>query len=251
MTDKMTEQSNADRGSPAQDAQKRGELVEVAALPLFMVLLIVFFMTRSDDQDTLRGETETHQPAWNESVTGWSPLRISVIPLVSGYSSTLGRRDRGPDNVACAAAMVNTTCRRGGHHRGDRRGPLAARSRVPGRRAEVQRVHRDVGTTHPRRPAQLCTNGTSILRERAGSGTGLAPGSRSRAFLVLIAVAVVIWYALLHTRAAASWRPSALMRSAARLVGISVDRLVAASFLGSALVASIARRATHLTPGRR
>jgi ribose transport system permease protein len=89
---------------------------------------------------------------------------------------------------------------------------------------------------------ELYTNGTSIfgIPTAFGNWGSLSWFGIPRPFWLLIAVAVIIWYVLLHTPTGRQLEAIGSNESAARLVGISVNRLVALSFLGSALVASIA-----------
>jgi ribose transport system permease protein len=89
---------------------------------------------------------------------------------------------------------------------------------------------------------QLYTNGTSIFGIPKGFGRwgSLSWFSIPRPFWLLIAVAIVIWYVLLHTPSGRQLEAIGSNESAARLVGIPVDRLVALSFLGSSFVAGIA-----------
>ena len=102
----MTEQSNAIAEAPPKTRRSVGELVEVAALPLFMVLLIVFFMTYPTTRNLFAARPNLINLLGNQSVTGLVAVAM-VIPLVSGYFDLSVAAIAGLTNVACAAAMVN------------------------------------------------------------------------------------------------------------------------------------------------
>jgi ribose transport system permease protein len=89
---------------------------------------------------------------------------------------------------------------------------------------------------------QYYTEGTTILGvpQEFGNWGSLKFLGLPRPFWLLIVVAVVIWYVMMHTPFGRKLEAIGSNEGAARLVGISVDRLVGLSFIGSALVASIA-----------
>lgn len=59
-------------------------------------------------------------------------------------------------------------------------------------------------------------------------------------FVLLIVIALIVWYVLMHVPYGRKLESIGSNRTAARLVGIRVDRLVFVSFLISGLLASIA-----------
>src|ERR1700689_1289096 len=238
VTDKMTEQSNAIAEAPPKTRRSVGELVEGAALP------IVFFMTYPTTRNLFAARPNLINLLGNQSVTGLVAVAM-VIPLVSGYFDLSVAAIAGLTNVACAAAMVNYNLSPAvaiivaiavGLLAGAVNAFLVAGLKLNGFIATL-------GTyTFLGGLLELYTNGTSIFGIPAGFGNwgSLFWFEIPRPFWLLIAVAVVIWYALLHTPGGRQLEAIGSNESAARLVGISVDRLVAVSFLGSALVASIA-----------
>jgi ribose transport system permease protein len=168
-----------------------------------------------------------------------------VIPLVSGYFDLSVAAIAGLTNVACAAAMVNYHLSPAvailagivvGLLAGGVNAFLVARLRLNGFIATLGTYTLLGGLL------ELYTNGNSIFGIPNGFGNwgSLSWFGIPRPFWLLIAVAVIIWYALLHTPGGRQLEAIGSNENAARLVGISVDRLVALSFLGSALVASIA-----------
>jgi ribose transport system permease protein len=106
VTDEMAEQSNATAETPPRTRRTAGEVVEVAALPIFMVLLIVFFLVYPSTSHLFAARPNLINLLGNQSVTGLVAVAM-VIPLVSGYFDLSVAAIAGLTNVACAAAMVN------------------------------------------------------------------------------------------------------------------------------------------------
>lgn len=240
----MAEQSHATAETPAKPRKTVGEIVEVAALPIFMVLLIVFFMVYPTTRHLFAARPNLINLLGNQSVTGLVAVAM-VIPLVCGYFDLSVAAIAGLTNVACAAAMVNyhlspavaiVVAIAVGLLAGAVNAFLVAGLKLNGFIATLGTYTLLGGLL------ELYTNGTSIFGIPLGFGNwgSLFWLGVPRPFWLLIAVAVIIWYALLHTPAGRQLEAIGSNESAARLVGISVDRLVALSFLGSALVASFA-----------
>ncbi|MCW2648544.1 MAG: inner-rane translocator [Pseudonocardiales bacterium] len=240
----MAERSSATVNMPPKARRTIGEVIEVAGLPIFMVLLIGFFMTYSKTSALFAARPNLINILGNQSVTGLVALAM-VIPLVSGYFDLSVAAIAGLTNVACATGMVRfhlppvvaiLLAIGVGLLAGAVNAFLVAGLKLNGFIATLGTYTLLGGLL------QLYTNGTSIFGIPRAFGNW---GSQSwfgipRPFYLLIAVAVVIWYALMHTPAGRQLEAIGSNESAARLVGISVDRLVALSFLGSALVASLA-----------
>lgn len=221
-----------------------GEFLEVGGLPLFLVALIAYFMIAPQTSDLFATKPNLINILGNQSVTGLVAIAM-VIPLVSGYFDLSVAAIAGLSNVAIASALVD-------YHMpvplamlvglgvgllaGALNAFLVAALRLNGFIATLGTYTLMTGLL------QWYTGGTSIF----GVPQGFANwGSQTwlgvpRPFYLLIAVALVVWYALMHTPNGRQLEAIGSNESASRLVGISVDRLVAASFLGSALVASIA-----------
>lgn len=221
-----------------------GEIIEVAGLPIFLVLLVGFFMVNPATSHLFASKPNLINILGNQSVTGLVAVAM-VIPLVSGYFDLSVAAIAGLSNVAVAAGMVT-------YHlppflavllgvgvgllAGALNAFLVAKLRLNGFIATLGTFTLMGGLL------QLYTNGESIFgvpKDFANWGS-LAWFGIPRPFYLLILVALIVWYGLMHTPNGRQLEAIGSNESAARLVGISVDRLVALSFLGSALVASIA-----------
>jgi ribose transport system permease protein len=244
VTDEMAEGSSATAEMPHRARRSFGQIVEVGGLPIFLVLLIVFFLANPSTGSLFATRPNLINILGNQSVTGLVALAM-VIPLVSGYFDLSVAAIAGLTNVACAAAMVNYHLSPAvailagivvGLLAGGVNAFLVARLRLNGFIATLGTYTLLGGLL------ELYTNGNSIFGIPNGFGNwgSLSWFGIPRPFWLLIAVAVIIWYALLHTPGGRQLEAIGSNENAARLVGISVDRLVALSFLGSALVASIA-----------
>jgi len=221
-----------------------GEVVEVAGLPIFLVLLVIYFMIVPQTSDLFATKPNLINILGNQSVTALVALAM-VIPLVSGYFDLSVAAIAGLANVAIASAMVDYdmpiflaiivgVCV--GLLAGALNAFLVAGLRLNGFIATLGTYTLLTGVL------QWYTGGTSIFgvpRDFANWGSQTWLGI-PRPFYLLIVVALVVWYALMHTPNGRQLEAIGSNESASRLVGISVDRLVAASFMGSALVASIA-----------
>lgn len=240
----MAERSSATADMPPRTRRSFGQIVEVGGLPIFLILLIVFFLANPSTGSLFATRPNLINVLGNQSVTGLVALAM-VIPLVCGYFDLSVAAIAGLTNVACASAMVKFHLSPGvailvaivvGLLAGGVNAFLVARLRLNGFIATLGTYTLLGGLL------ELYTNGNSIFGVPSGFGNwgSLSWFGIPRPFWLLIVVAVIIWYALLHTPGGRQLEAIGSNESAARLVGISVDRLVALSFLGSALVASIA-----------
>jgi ribose transport system permease protein len=244
MSKDMVDRRNATSGAQAKPRRTVGEIVEVGGLPIFMVLLIVFFLADPTTSSLFAARPNLINILGNQSVTGLVALSM-VIPLVSGYFDLSVAAIAGLTNVACASGMVRFHMPIAvaivfaigvGLVAGAVNAFLVAGLKLNGFIATLGTYTLLGGLL------ELYTNGTSIFGIPRSFGSW---GSESwfgipKPFYLLIVVGIIIWYALMHTPSGRQLEAIGSNESAARLVGISVDRLVALSFLGSALVASIA-----------
>lgn len=220
------------------------DVVERAGLPLFLGLLIVFFLVHPDSAVPFRSAPNVANLLGNQSVTALVALAM-VIPLVAGYFDLSVAGVAGLANVTAAAVM-------GTHAQPIWVGLLAALGAglaaglvnaflVAG--LKLNGFIATLGTyTLLGGLLQYYTKGTTILGMPADLGDW---GSQKwlgvpRPFWLLMVVALVVWYVLMQTPFGRQLEAIGSNESAARLVGISVDRVVACSFVASALVASIA-----------
>jgi ribose transport system permease protein len=244
MTGTVSDTTRENASAARRTRRSFGEIIEVAGLPIFLALLIIFFMTHSETQDLFAARPNLINILGNQSVTGLVAIAM-VIPLVSGYFDLSVAAIAGVANVAIASAMVDY----------DLPTPLAIlvgvgvgllAGALNAFLVAVLRLNGFIATlgtfTLLSGGLQWYTDGTSIFgvpRDFANWGS-LTWFDIPRPFYLLIVVAAIVWYALMHTPNGRQLEAIGSNESAARLVGISVDRLVALSFLGSALVASIA-----------
>jgi len=220
------------------------DVLERAGLPLFLVVLVVFFLVNSTSAEPFRSAPNVQNLLGNQSVTALVALAM-VIPLVAGYFDLSVAAIAGLANVTAASVMAT-------HGQSVTVGILVAL--VVGVAAgcvnallvaglKLNGFIATLGTyTLLGGFLQYYTEGTTIL----GVPQGFADwGSLKflglpRPFWLLMVIAVVIWYVLMHTPFGRKLEAIGSNEGAARLVGISVDRIVGLSFIGSALVASSA-----------
>ncbi|MCW2830771.1 MAG: inner-rane translocator [Aeromicrobium sp.] len=245
-----TTEKSATAATPSSASPKRRttlnvvDVLERAGLPLFLVALIVFFLLNPTSAAPFRSSPNIQNLLGNQSVTALVALAM-VIPLVAGYFDLSVAAIAGLANVTAASVMAT-------HGQSIVVGLLAAI--VVGVLAggvnaflvaglKLNGFIATLGTyTLLGGFLQYYTKGTTILGvpPEFGNWGSLKFLGLPRPFWLLMAVAVVIWYVMMHTPFGRKLEAIGSNEGAARLVGISVDRLVGLSFIGSALVASIA-----------
>jgi ribose transport system permease protein len=220
------------------------DLLERAGLPLFLLVLIIFFVVNPTSSTPFQSTPNVQNLLGNQSVTALVALAM-VIPLIAGYFDLSVAAIAGLANVTAASVMAT-------HHQSVIVGLLAAVAvgvaagcvnafLVAG--LKLNGFIATLGTyTLLGGILQYYTHGTTILGvpESFSNWGSLKWLGLPRPFWLLMAVAVVVWYVLMHTPFGRRLEAIGSNEGAARLVGISVDRLVGLSFIGSALVASIA-----------
>ncbi|MCW2848450.1 MAG: inner-rane translocator [Marmoricola sp.] len=244
MTGAVSDTTSENASATPRTRKSVGEVIEVAGLPIFLVILIAFFMLHPQTQDLFAARPNLINILGNQSVTGLVAVAM-VIPLVSGYFDLSVAAIAGLANVAIASAMVDHGLSTPlailvgvgvGLAAGALNAFLVAGLRLNGFIATLGTFTLLSGVL------QWYTKGTSIFGVPRGFANwgSLTWLGIPRPFYLLIVVAAIVWYALMHTPNGRQLEAIGSNENAARLVGISVDRLVALSFLGSALVASIA-----------
>jgi ribose transport system permease protein len=221
------------------------QVLEVGGLPLLLIGLIVLFSLLSSTADTFTSSGNRNAILSNQSVTGIIALAM-VVPLVAGYFDLSVSAVAGLANVAMASAIAE-------HHTSVLIGIVIALGvgllcgaingfLVAGLKLDALVV--TLGTyTLAGGLIQLYTHGQTII-----NGLPLSISSWSaekwfglpKPFVLLMVVALIVWYFLMHTPFGRKLESIGSNHSAARLVGIRVDRLVFVSFLASGALAAVA-----------
>lgn len=219
--------------------------LEHAGLPLFLGILVVFFALNESSSIAFRSTANVNNIFANQSVTGLIALAM-VVPLICGYFDL---------SVAAVAGLANVTAATviGIHGQSIVVGILAALAvaavaglinaflvaglRLNGFIATLGTYTLIGGLLQWNTDGQTITNG--IPRELSDWGTESFLGL-PRPFWLLIVVAIVTWYLLMQTPFGRKLEAIGSNESAARLVGIRVDRAVALAFVISSLLAGVA-----------
>ena len=219
--------------------------LEHAGLPLFLGILVVFFAINESSSIAFRSTANVNNIFANQSVTGLIALAM-VVPLICGYFDL---------SVAAVAGLANVTAATviGIHGQSIAVGILAALAvaavaglinaflvaglRLNGFIATLGTYTLIGGLLQWNTDGQTITNG--IPRELSDWGTESFLGL-PRPFWLLVVVALVTWYLLMQTPFGRRLEAIGSNESAARLVGIRVDRAVALAFVISSLLAGVA-----------
>jgi ribose transport system permease protein len=221
------------------------EVLERGGLPILLLAMIIFFSVNATSGDAFRSSANVQNILGNQGVTGLIALAM-VVPLVCGYFDLSVAAVTGLANVTVAAVV-------GTHHHSVLVGCLAglliavAAGAVNGFLVAGLKLNGFVvtlgtytligGLLQYYTKGQTITNGIPDSFGSWGSEKWLG---LPRPFWLLIVVAGIVWYMLMQTPFGRQLESIGSNESAARLVGIRVDRAVFLSFLGSALLAGIA-----------
>ena len=221
------------------------EVLERGGLIILLIVLCVVFSVASKSGTAFRSSANIQNILGNQGVTGIIALAM-VVPLVSGYFDLSVAAVAGLSNVTMAA-MVGT------HHdavivgiigaliisaiAGSVNGFLVAGLRLNGFVVTLGTYTFVGGLLQYYTKGQTITNGIPLSVGNWGSAKYLGI---PRPFWLLMVVALVAWYVLMHTPFGRKLESIGSNESAARLVGIRVDRAVFLSFLGSAMLAGVA-----------
>jgi ribose transport system permease protein len=221
------------------------ELLERGGLIILLIVLCLLFALASKSGTAFRSSANIQNILGNQGVTGIIALAM-VVPLVSGYFDLSVAAVAGLANVTCAALI-------GTHHdavivgiigalvvsaiAGSINGFLVAGLKLNGFVVTLGTYTLIGGLLQYYTKGQTITNGipTSFGNWGTAKYFGLP-----RPFWLLMVVSLVTWYVLMHTPFGRKLESIGSNESAARLVGIRVDRAVFLSFLGSALLAGVA-----------
>jgi ribose transport system permease protein len=221
------------------------EIVERGGLIILLVAMIVIFSVDSTSGGPFRGSANIQQLLANQGVTGIIALAM-VVPLVSGYFDLSVAAITGLANVAVASLL-------GTHHDpvviviivtllmsaffGAINGFLVARLRLNGFVVTLGTYTLIGGLLLEYTKGTTLSNGIPISFSAWASADYLGV---PRPFWVLIVISIVVWYVLMHTPFGRKLEAIGSNESAARLVGINVDRAIFVSFLVSAVLAGAA-----------
>lgn len=220
------------------------EFLERGGLPIFLLILIFFFAINGTSGDAFTTSTNIENLLRNQSVTGIAALAM-VVPLVCGYFDLSVAAVLGLSNVTFAA-VVGThgnpiivgiiAALAAGAIVGAINGWLIAYLRLNGFIVTLA-VYTLLGGL-----LLLYTEGETII---AGIPISLSEwGSQNwlgvpRTFIILILVAIVLWYLLMQTPFGRQLEGLGSSESAARLVGIPVERRIFTTFVVSGILAAI------------
>jgi ribose transport system permease protein len=221
------------------------DVLERGGLVILLVVLIIFFSIDSKSGTSFRSSANVTNILGNQSVTGIIALAM-VVPLVSGYFDLSVAAVAGLANVTSAALM--------GTHQdgvivgivgalvisllaGGINGFLVAGLKLNGFVVTLGTYTLIGGLLQYYTKGQTISNG--IPQSFSNWGTGNYLGL-PRPFWLLMVIAAIVWYVLMHTPFGRKLEGIGSNESAARLVGIRVDRAVFLSFMGSALLAGCA-----------
>lgn len=220
-------------------------VLEHAGLPLFLGLLVLFFAVNESSSIAFRSTANVNNIFANQSVTGLIALAM-VVPLVCGYFDLSVAAIAGLTNVT-AAAVIGThgqpifvgivAAFAVGTAAGLVNAFLVAGLRLNGFIATLGTYTLIGGLLQWYTDGQTITNG--IPRSLSDWGTQAFIGIPVP-FWLLMGVSVVTWYVLMQTPFGRRLEAIGSNESAARLVGIRVDRAVALTFVISALLATVA-----------
>jgi ribose transport system permease protein len=219
--------------------------LERGGLPMLLVLVFAFFALDSQTGKVFTSSANLDNILGNQSVTGLVALAM-VIPLVSGYFDLSVSATCGMANIATAATI-------GTHH-----WPIAAGIAfallvgaligfINGFLVAKVKLNAFVVTlgayTLLLGLAQLYTKGEVIVNGIPPSFT--AWGTKDwlgvpRTFILLLAFGLIVWYILAHLPFGRYVESIGSNESAARLVGVKVDRTIWASFIIAGVIAAAA-----------
>lgn len=220
-------------------------VLEHTGLPLFLGILVVFFAINESSSIAFGSTANVNNIFANQSVTGLIAVAM-VVPLVGGYFDLSVAATAGLANVT-AASVIGT------HGQPIVVGILAALAiggaaglvnaflvsglRLNGFIATLGTYTLIGGVLQWYTDGQTITNG--IPRELSDWGAMSFLGL-PRPFWLLMLVALATWYVLMQTPFGRRLEAIGSNETAARLVGIRVDRSVALAFVISSLLASVA-----------
>jgi ribose transport system permease protein len=219
------------------------EFLERAGLPLLTIAMFIFFAVDSESGSIFTSSANLDTILGNQAVTGLVALAM-IVPLVSGYFDLSVSATTGVANIAMAA-LIGThswaifpailVVLAIGALIGAINGFLVARLGLNGFVVTLGTYTLLGGLVELYTKGQQITAGLPASFGDWGSKDWLGV---PRPFVLLMLVAAGIWYLLRQTPFGRSLEAIGSNESAARLVGINVERKVWLSFVISGFVAA-------------
>lgn len=243
----MAAQSHAAEVAPQVRAPRMsiGEVLERYGLLLILVAMVVFFAVNATSGEAFRSSANVNNVLSNQGVTGLIALAM-VVPLVSGYfdlsvaavaglasiitGALIGTHGE-PIWLAIAIAIVVAGLA------GCINGFLVAGLKLNAFVVTLGTYTLIGGLLQWYTGGQTIATGIPASFGRWGSEKWLGV---PRPFWLLIGVAILLWYVLMHTSFGRKLESIGSNESASRLVGIRVDRAIFTSFVLSGLLAGVA-----------
>ncbi len=232
-------------GKPIVGRDRALRRLEQFGLPLLMVLLIAAFSINEISGPVFRSAANIHNLLGNQSVTALVALAM-VVPLVAGYFDLSVSAITGVANIAVASAMST-------YHLpiwaallvgiaisavvGFANGFLVAKVRLNGFVVTLGTYTVILGAITWYTEGSLITSGIPSTFGQWSSESFLGV---PRPFIILIAIAVVVWFVLTQLPFGRRLEAIGSNESAARLVGISTTKSIWISFVISGLLAGTA-----------
>jgi ribose transport system permease protein len=221
------------------------DILERGGLIVLLAAMVVFFALDGTSGEAFRSSANVTNILGNQSVTGIVALAM-VVPLVCGYFDLSVAAIAGMANVTAASVM-------GTHHQsialailaafavaliaGCVNGYLVAGLRLNGLVVTLGTYILIGGLLEYYTKGQTITEGIPVSFSSWGSHNWLGI---PRPFWLLLGVAVIVWYVMMHTPFGRQIESIGSNEESARLVGIRVGRTVFLSFIASALLAAAA-----------
>jgi len=222
-----------------------GALAERSAIPIFLLVLVIFFGTYPKTSSTFFSAANIQNILANQSVTGLIALGM-VIPLVAGYFDLSVSAIAGLSNVVFASLVAQ-------HGQSVAVGVIAGLAvgvvagAVNATLVAIVKLNPFIttlgtyiligGLLQLYTKGQTITNGFPLGAALWSSGKWLGI---ARPFWLLMVVAVVLWFLLIRTPFGRKLAAIGSNESAARLAGIRVDRAIFITFLLSGLLGGMA-----------
>lgn len=221
------------------------EVLERFGLVIFLIALVLYFSIDGTSGSPFRSSANIDNILGNQGVTGLIALAM-VVPLVCGYFDLSVAAVAGLANVTTAAfigthghpvwlGLVAALAISGAA--GCINGFLVAGLKLNGFVVTLGTYTLIGGLLQYYTDGQTISEGIPDTFGQWGSEEWL---SIPRPFWLLIGIAAICWYVLMHTPFGRQLESIGSNESAARLVGIRVDRAVFLSFVASGLLAGAA-----------
>lgn len=222
-----------------------GKVAERSAVPVFLVVLVVLFMTSPTIGPIFRSAGNLHNILANQSVTGLIALGM-VLPLIAGYFDLSVPAVAGSTNVVTAALLatyqfpIPVGIGIGilvGLLLGAVNGLLVAVLRLNPFISTLGTYILLSGLLQLYAGGQVITNGMPPALGEWGAGRWLGI---ARPFWLLLVVAVLVWFLVTQTPFGRRIAAIGSNEQAARLAGVRVDRSIFLMFLLAGLLGGLA-----------